>query len=65
MKPMKNSASPLQPRSREAVCAFVPRELKRELEQRARAEDRSVSSVVRLALTEHLRDGRDLEPVKP
>jgi hypothetical protein len=58
---MKTSATPTQPRSREAVCAFIPAPLKAELVQRARSEDRSVSSVVRLALSRHLHDARDDE----
>lgn len=37
------------------ISAAIPPRLREELEARARAEDRSVSSVVRRALIEHLR----------
>jgi hypothetical protein len=41
-------------RPRELVTAFIPRELKAALVERARKEDCSASSVIRAALARHL-----------
>jgi len=38
------------------VGAFVPRELKAQLVERAHRDDRSVSAVIRVAISRHLED---------
>jgi hypothetical protein len=54
-----------QTTTREHIGAFIPAEQRRQLIELARSQDRSVSSVIRAALTAHVeREYRDAQRIE-